>query len=175
MGIDEWIAVKATLGPNFDGTQSSALRGVIVQVNCMSHGQRPHAAISFIRPSQGGVKHHDAGAPRDVFDAIFGNSIVMVTSHATVPDGLARFSQGTLEMLGGVNAIVCAVSLDVDPNGRSVALEREFGLHCFMRGESDLVFQEHEPGGGVTEDCAAHEFLVTESLSLLVELLTQQC
>ncbi len=77
------------------------------------------------------MNHHGTGSANSGSDAVFGYSIVMVTTHSTVLNPLAFGEKFGIEFLGSVDAIISAVVTDSNSNTDCFSLKMKFGLDSF--------------------------------------------
>ena len=86
------------------------------------------------------MKHDDARSSGQILDGVFGDSIVAMSTCATVMNGLIAVLQRVTKILGGAHSIVSATSLHFNSCLCSVALKSQFGLDRFMSGKTNLIF-----------------------------------
>ena len=106
-------------------------------------------------------------ATRDVFNGVFGRTILMVSADATKVEALGFLSQFHGELFCGIDAVVCVVLRHSDANGLCLPLKRELGTNGFSGGKTDLMMNGDEGPGGITEDSATmvHEAILSMSTS----------
>ena len=77
----------------------------------MGHRHGTETLLSIIRPTQCIMNHHGSGYYDHILACIIFYTIVMGTSHSTVPDSLALYMQLSGELIGSVDTIIFVLAL----------------------------------------------------------------
>jgi hypothetical protein len=171
VSIDETTEGRFGSTPDLARSKSSGLTGeFIVKVDSMAKSKRPEIALVMFRPAESSKNHHGASSAHGIFDCIFGDAIVVMTTNATVFNPLPFGGQFGGELLRSIDAVVGTIGTNVNTSGGRLALELELGLNGFCSSKAYLVDHREFATRGVTKDSATSELLSSEIVPTSGEL-----
>jgi hypothetical protein len=111
-------------------------------------------------PPEGCVDHHGPGSTDGILDGVFGDAVVVMTPDAAMPNALTFQSEFCCKLLRGIDTMVGAVVLNLNPSGGSFPFKTDLGLDRLGTGETDLVNDGKLGTSGVARDGTAAIFFV---------------
>ena len=99
---------------------------VVVDVNCMSHGQRPESFVMLFRPAKGCMEHCNSCLFGCHFNGIFGGTILMMSSHTTQSQSLSILMKLLCQFFCCVNSIVRIATFDCHSHFGALSLSKVF-------------------------------------------------
>ena len=113
----------------------SFLGHVVPNVGCMHESKGPQTGIELVRPVEELVHHHSARPVRDCLDSTFRNSVLKMSSNATVRDGLGTHLEISFEFFLCERVIVCTKVFKFDAKESGKAIKAMFAFHGFSNAK----------------------------------------
>ena len=118
------------------------------------------------------MEHHGSGTVDNNSDGTFSHTILPMGADSTEANGLVVVGQFFSEGSALVDAIVCVVGINSDPNIASMLLKLDLSIDGVRCVEGDLVDGINVVGGSINKESCATELVVWGFLSSSVEQAT---
>jgi hypothetical protein len=173
VSIDESAVRGLAAGPYLSRGQMGNHVGCrIMEVSRMAKRKRPEIALMVFGPPKSCMDHHRASSPDSGLDAIFGNTVLMVTANPAVLDTLSFDEELGAELFRGVDPIIGAVLSNKNANRCSLTFELKLGLNSFRPSKPNLVDDRDLATGSVAEERATTILLRREGMATGSKLAT---